>query len=110
MLKMTLIWRMIYREKIYSFKYKQLKEVKIAFLSNCLASQVALVVKSLPTSAGDVRDAGLIFGSRRSLEKAWQPTPVFLPGGSYGQWSLVGYGPLGRKESDTAETTSLGCT
>ena len=32
------------------------------------ASQVALVVKSLPASAGDVRDSGLIPGSGRSPE------------------------------------------
>ena len=25
--------------------------------------------------------------------RAWQPTPVFLPGESHGQKSLVGYGP-----------------
>jgi len=30
------------------------------------ASQVALVVKNLPASAGDIRDAGSIPGSRRS--------------------------------------------
>ena len=33
-------------------------------------------------------------------KRKWQPTPVFLPGESYGQRSLVGYGPWGRKESD----------
>ena len=32
-----------------------------------------------------------------------QPTPVFLPGKSHGPWSLVGYSPWGRKESDTTE-------
>ena len=31
---------------------------------------------------------------------AWQPTPVFLPGESHGQRSLVGYSPWGRKELD----------
>ena len=30
-------------------------------------------------------------------------TPEFLPGESHGQRSLVGYGPWGHKESDTAE-------
>jgi len=25
--------------------------------------------------------------------RAWQPTPIFLPGESHGQRSLVGYGP-----------------
>ena len=29
--------------------------------------------------------------------RAWQPTPVFLPGESHGQRSLVGYSPWGRK-------------
>ena len=33
----------------------------------------------------------------------WQPTPVFLPGKSHGQRSLVGYIPWGRKELDTTE-------
>ena len=33
----------------------------------------------------------------------WQPTPVFLPGESHGQRSLVGNRPRGRKESDTTE-------
>ena len=35
--------------------------------------------------------------------KVWQPTPVFLPGESLGQRSLVGYSPWGHKESDTTE-------
>ena len=35
--------------------------------------------------------------------REWQPTPIFLPGESHGQQSLVGYSPLGSKESDTAE-------
>ena len=29
--------------------------------------------------------------------RAWQPTPVFFPGESHGQRSLVGYSPWGRK-------------
>ena len=33
----------------------------------------------------------------------WQPTPVFLPGKSHGQKSLLGYSPWGRKESDRTE-------
>ena len=40
-----------------------------------------------------------IFTERRQ----WHPTPVLLPGKSYGQRSLVGYSPWGRKESDTTE-------
>ena len=35
--------------------------------------------------------------------RAWQPTPVFLPGESHGQRSLVGYSPWGhRVRSDLA--------
>ena len=32
--------------------------------------------------------------------REWQPTPVFLPGESHGQRSLVGYSPWGAKESE----------
>ena len=35
--------------------------------------------------------------------RAWQPTPVFLPGESHKQRSLVGYRPWGPKESGTTE-------
>ena len=35
--------------------------------------------------------------------RAWQPTPVFLPGEFHGQRSLVGYSPWGRTELDTTE-------
>ena len=35
--------------------------------------------------------------------RAWQPTPVFLPGESHGQRSLAGYSPWGYKESDMSE-------
>ena len=35
-----------------------------------------------------------------ALEKEWQPTPVFFPGESQGQGSLVGCRLWGRTESD----------
>ena len=68
-------------------------------------SQVALVVKNLPASAGDIRNADSIPGLGRS------------PGGGHGdplqysflenpgQRSLAGYSPWGHKESDTTEVT-----
>ena len=37
--------------------------------------------------------------------RKWQPTPVFLPGESQGQGSLVGYRLWDHTESDTTETT-----
>ena len=36
-------------------------------------------------------------------KRKWQPTPVFLPGESHGQRSLVGYNSWGLKELDTTE-------
>ena len=46
-------------------------------------------------------------GREDALEEGMQPTPVFLPGESHGQRSLVGYSPGGHKESDTAERLTL---
>ena len=37
--------------------------------------------------------------------RAWQPTPVLLPGESHGQRSLAGYSPWGHKEWDTERLT-----
>ena len=37
--------------------------------------------------------------------RKWQPTPVFLPGESQGQGSLVGCHLWGRTESDMTEAT-----
>ena len=48
-------------------------------------------------------DQGLIPRSGILWRREWQPTPVFLPGESHGQRSLVGYSPWGCKESDTTE-------
>ena len=47
--------------------------------------------KESACSAGD-RDAGLIPG-KIPWRRAWQPTPVFLPGESYKQWSQAGNSP-----------------
>ena len=40
-----------------------------------------------------------------ALRRAWQPTPVFLPGEFHGQGSLVGCSSQSRKESNIAEVT-----
>ena len=37
--------------------------------------------------------------------RPWPPIPIFLPGESHGQRSLVDYSPWGCKESDTTEMT-----
>ena len=72
------------------------------------SSQVALVVKNPPANAGDTRDMGSIAESETfPWRRTWQPTPVFLPGGSHGQRSLEGYSPWGCKESDMTEALSM---
>ena len=38
--------------------------------------------------------------------RKWQPTPVLLPGKVYGQRSVAGYSPWGRKEPDATEQMS----
>ena len=68
-------------------------------------SQVALVVKNPPVNAEETRDMGSKVPRKIPWRRAWQPTPVFLPGESHGQRSLVGYSPLGHKESDMNEVT-----
>ena len=43
------------------------------------------------------------WGQKIPWRRKWQPTPVFLPGKSHGQRSIMGYSPWGCKESDTTE-------
>ena len=53
------------------------------------ASQVALVLKNSPASAGDFKRCGFNPWVRKiPWRRAWQPTPVFLPTESHGQRSL----------------------
>ena len=73
-------------------------------LSSHGASQVALVVKSLPASARDSRGMASVPGLGRSPGGGHGNTPVFLPGESHGQ-RLASYSPEGRRESDTTEVT-----
>ena len=44
--------------------------------------------------------------SRMPWRRAWKPTPVFFPGKSQGQRSLVGYSPRGHKKLDVTEQLS----
>ena len=58
-------------------------------------------------SACNAGDLGSIPGVRKTpWRRAWQPTPVFLPGESHRQRSLVGYSPWGHRESDMTERLS----
>ena len=68
----------------------------VKYAQGYVTSLVAQSVKHLST----MRETWV-----RSLgwRRKWHPTPVFLPGKSHGQRSLVGYTPQGSKESDTTE-------
>ena len=60
---------------------------------------------------GRLQSMGLLSQARLSdftfmhWRRKWQPTPVFLPGESQGQRSLMGCGLWGRTELDTTEVT-----
>ena len=66
------------------------------------------VVKNPPSNAGNAKDVVLILGLGNSLGEGngIPSTPVFLPGKSNGQRSLVDYGLWGCKELDTTEQAS----
>ena len=95
------------------------------------------VGKEPTCNAGDTGDLDSVPESGRiPWKRAWQPTPVFLPGESHGQRSLdspwdrkdrlqskgsqrqatvhgitkTGYSPRDRKESDAIEVTEHTCT
>ena len=50
------------------------------------------MVKNLPANAGNARDCRFDpWVGKIPWRRAWQPIPVFLPGESHGQRSVVGY-------------------
>ena len=51
------------------------------------------MTKNMSANAGDIGDEAQSLGREDSPERAWQPTPVFLPGESHGQRGLAGYSP-----------------
>ena len=71
-------------------------------------SLVAQMVKNLPVNAGDAGSISRLGRSPREgdLPFYWPPIPVFLPGESHGQKSLVGNSPWGHKVSDMTERLS----
>ena len=69
-------------------------EKEMAIHCNILgASHVVLAVKKLSANAGDMRLKFDPWVGKIPWRRAWQPTPVFLPGESHRQRSLTGYSP-----------------
>ena len=69
---------------------------------NMWASLVVQIVKNLLIMQ-EARVRSLV--KKIPRRRAWQPTPVFLPGESHGQRSLVGDIPCSHRESDITEVT-----
>ena len=63
-----------------------------SFLTPNPCPDFSLCLSALPSSA---------------WRRKWQPAPVFLPGKSHGQKSLVSLSPWGRKVRDTTEWLTL---
>ena len=87
------------------------KAFSLLALSMVLAgpSQVALVIKNPPASIGVMRCRFDPWVRKIPWRKAWQPTPVFLPGESHKQRSLVGYISSGHIESDMKQHSMHTC-
>ena len=103
--KVTMSWLTDYAQTSLFWMWMCKLSPSCSFLFKCIkpeanlwASQVAPLLKNPPANAEDRQ--GWISWVRKSpwVEKIpwrrkWQPTPVFLPGESHGQSSLVGYSP-----------------
>jgi len=59
---------------------------------------MAPVVKNPPVNARRCKRCGFDpWVGRIPWRRAWQPTPVFLPGESHGKRSLAGYSPQSQR-------------
>ena len=72
------------------------------------ASQVATSGKESACQCKRYKRCGFDSWVGKIWRREWPLTPVFLPGESHGQKSLVGYSPWDHKESDRTEVTA--CT
>ena len=81
-------------------------EAACCFMPGCWELEVSLVaqtVKNLPAMQETWVQS---LDQEDPWRRAGQSTPVFLPGESHGQRSLVGYSPWGHKELDVTERLS----
>ena len=68
---------------------------------------VLLVAKTVNNLPAMQETCVWFLGREDPWRREWQPTPVFLPREFHGQRNLVGYSPLGLKESDMIERLTL---
>ena len=67
----------------------------------CVCIYIYQGFSAVKESAWNAGNSGSIPGEGRSPGEGSGNTPVFLPGKSHGQMSLVVYSPWGHKELDT---------
>ena len=82
---------------------------KMTLDSNCsyeIKRRLLLKRKAMTNLNSILKSRDIILLTKIHIVKAIV-LPVFLPGESHGRRSLVGYGPRGRKESDTTELITL---
>ena len=64
------------------------------------------MLKNLPANAGRLKRLGFHpWIGKIPQRRAWEPTPVFLPGESHGQRRSVGCSPQGHTELEATEAT-----
>ena len=92
-------------------QFKSINSSALSFLSSSLAWKVPWTEEPGGLQPMGSLRVGHDWATSLSLfifmhwRRRWQPTPVFLPGESQGQGSLVGCGLWGRTELDTTEVT-----
>ena len=79
-------------------------EVQVT-LKNLFQHHNSQVAKKSPANAGGMRYRFDLWVGKIPWSRAWQLTPIFLPGECHGQRSLVGYSPWSHKVLDTTEVT-----
>ena len=77
------------------------------FLSPSKGNLGSLVAQMVKNSLQCRRPGFDSLVGRITWRREWQPTPVFLPGKSHGQRSLMGFSPWGPKELDMTEWLTL---
>ena len=96
---------------LFTWSYVYLGENAMAPHSSTVARKIPWMEEpGRPQSIGSLRvrhdwATSLSLSTFMHWRRKWQPTPVFLPGESQGQRSLVGCSPWGRTELDMTEAS-----
>ena len=95
-----LLWKMLLWTMVYRFLYKYMFSF---WLQGDIQNRASLVAQWQRICLQCKRLRFNPQVGKIPWRRAWQPTPVFLPGEFHGQSSLAGYIPWGHKKSDRTE-------